>query len=693
MQQKKLSCVLITLFAPVFLANTHAESGQKDSLRIYNLNEVVVSATKIPQPIIGVPQRIEVIPLFRLHSAPALSSDDVLNQISGINLRRTMGILSRKTLVSVRGMGNEQGRTLILIDGVPVNKASTGSVNLNQINPDLIERIEVVKGPGSSLYGGNAMGGIVNMVTRKAHLTPEGSVGFLWGEMGTIAAKAALSGKRNGLSGYLNGFYQKSNGYNSTPPAERSEETIRSFLNEFGLSATLGYDISTQQMLEGNFQFYNGKRGDGSRYFFADPEKESLDLYNRYKEYDYRLIYRGDLENMHWTLSGSFGQENYLEKKAKGSSLYDVACIRRDWHVRGDGYGKIGENNLLSMGIEVKGGYVNGKDVYQSSTDIVIDRGKSTLFGVWLQDEISLLDNKIRIIPSLRYDYARIHDGGFFIEGGTAVTEIYMPFTGKLRGDNWHAISPKVCLQYQFNESDRIFANTGWGFRPGNLEDMVRTGPVQGGVVLANTALKPEHINTTEVGGDFSFLNVFTLSPSFYYSSGRDFIYNVNTGETILMGKKERPIFRKENIARVEILGAEADLNGAFSDQFNMYVNYSYTRSKIKKGTASISGVETDLKGNNLTYTPRTKICTGATWRPSIVNVNVAYVQYGKQYINDLNTEQLPAFGTVDAKIWRTFYNSLTLSLNGKNLFNRRVNDNGMMSIGRLLFIEMQFRF
>lgn len=664
-----------------------------DSLRLYNMQEVVVTATRVPQELITVPQRINVLPVYRLNANASLSADDVLNQVSGVNLVRTLGILSKSTLISLRGMGNEQGRTLILIDGVPVNKTSTGSVNLNRISPEMLERIEIVKGTGSSVYGGNAMGGVVNLITRKPTRPLEGAASFTWGEMGTYATNAKVAGVYKHLYFSADGFYQKSNGYNSTPAGERTDEDIRSFLHEYALSGTMGITFAGTHTLEGNVRYYDGTRGNGSRYFFAEPGKGQLDLSNQYKEQDYRLTYRGSSGDTHWTLSGFYGQEKYIETKAKKTDLYDVDCIRRDWNVWVHAYNQSIENNTLSAGLEVKGGYLDGRDVYRTSSDVVIDEGKSWLFGVWLQDEISLLDDRLTIMPSLRLDVARIYDGGFFINEPTSVTDLYMPYTGKLANDTWTALSPKLSLQYRFTDQTRIYANSGWGFRPGNLEDMVRTGPMKGGVILANTKLKPEHISTTEVGGDISFADIFTFSPSLFYSRGRDFIYNVNTGETIMMGKKERPVFAKSNIAKVEIWGGEADLNAAISDHVNLFANYSYTHTWILRGVASIAGEDTDLKGNSLTYVPKMKISAGATWRNRIVNINATYVQYTKQYIDDLNKEQLPAFGVVDAKLWHQFNELVTVSLNGKNLFNRQITDNGIRSMGRMLYAEVRFRF
>lgn len=688
-----LGLILYAAVDPLSAQKLQNEKYEKDSLRIYNMDEVVVTATRVQQELKKIPQRINVVPIYRMQSNPVISVDDVLNQISGITMNRTNGFLSKKSVVSLRGMGFEQGRTLVLIDGIVANKASTGGVNFNQFNPYIVERIEIVKGPGSSLYGGNSMGGTINIINRIPQKKMEGNASFRWGEMGTYATNATIGGKEKQFYYLLNGYYQKSNGYNSMPEADRDSSTIASNLNEFGFNGNMGIGITKDQILEITAAYYNGLRGNGSRYFYKDPYKGSLNLFNHYKEQSYRLLYKGKTNEWNWKLSGAFGQEDYLEKKSKGSDLYDIDCIRRDWSAWGNAHYEIMPDNLLGFGVEVKGGYVDGQDRYVTATDVVINRGKNTLFGFWAQDEISLLDDRMKIIPSLRYDFAHLHDAGFYIENPTSVTNIYEPYTGKLTGKSWHALSPKLSILYRFDDYNRIFANTGWGFRPGTLENMTRTGPISGGVVVANPNLKPEKIQTTEIGGDWYFLNRFTLSPSAYFSAGRNFIYNVNTGKTILMGKKERPLLLTSNIAKVHIFGVEADLTAALTDAFNLFANYSYTHSKIHKGTAFISGDEVNLKDHYLTYVPKTKISAGGVWRNRWVSINLAYIQYSSQYADDLNKSKIAPFGTVDVKLWHVFENRFTVSLNGKNLFNRQVDIAGNMSIGRFLFAEVGYKF
>ena len=654
-----------------------------DSLRLYNMQEVVVTATRIPQEIIRIPQRIAVLPMFRYRMNPVISPYDLFNQVSGVTLNRNMAVFSKKSIVSVRGMGNEQGRTLILVDGIPANKASSGGVNLNRIIPQTIDRVEIVKGPGSSLYGGNAMGGTMNIITRHYQNPLEGNASVLWGERGSFGSTVCMGGSAGLFYYAVNGSYLKSNGFNNTPESERDESTIASALDQYTLDGKLGLRVAPGQTVELNAAYYDGTRGDGTRYFYSAPLQGQLDLSNRNQEQNYRLSYQGKGNGKAWYLSGFYNQEKYTEQRAKGTTLYDVRSIRRDWGAWANMHLELWPDNLLALGVEMKGGYVDGRDLYKTSAEKMINRGKSLLMGIWAEDEINLIGERLKLIPSLRFDLAHVYDGGFFVEQAASQTEIYAPYAGPLKTEWWNAVSPKIAMQYLFSPNKRIFLNSGLGFRPGTLEDMTRMGPVNGGVIVPNPDLKPEHVFTSEIGGDAEICRYLTLTSSFFYTYATDFIYTRNTGETILMGKKERPLLQKTNAEKVNIFGIEADAFINVSDHLNFFANYAWTKAEMRK----------EYRGKTLPNVPRNKMAIGGNWINPVISMNATFVQYGSQYLDDQNLQKVSSYGLFDVKLWHLFADKIQVSLNGINLFNRRVNENGSLAPGRFVYGEIRINF
>lgn len=134
---------------------------------VLSIDELVVTASRIPEYMTEIPGRIEVVSLKDIKATSAKSVDELLTQTSGVIVDRSLGIFS-KSVVGIRGIaGGEQGRILVLQNGVPINKTDGGSVNWNRINVNDIQKIEIFKGPGSSIYGSNAMGGVINILTKK----------------------------------------------------------------------------------------------------------------------------------------------------------------------------------------------------------------------------------------------------------------------------------------------------------------------------------------------------------------------------------------------------------------------------------------------------------------------------------------------------------------------------------------------
>lgn len=679
-----------TLFVLAPVCGILAQQG--DTTKFYNLKDVVVSATKSEREMLLTPVRISSVPIQSIRSAPMLSSEDIIKGVSGLVVSRTLGIFDKNASVTARGLGKEQARTLIMIDGIPINKASTGSANFSMINTALIDRVEVVKGPNSNIFGGNAMGGSVNFITREPS---EGFRSFIqtdYGSYNTVGTKASATYSHKGFFGGASAFARKSDGYN--PYDNPDSSTIAASLTEKSAGAFAGYKFGGNSMVKAEFNITDALRGKGERLYTSSGV---IDGTNHYTNRNYRLSYSGKSGASDWNLTAFLSTENYSEIKWKGSDIFDVIVDRKDYGVWASySYSGI-KNHSIGAGIEYKGGFVDGADDYRTSTDVVINRGKSNGFSLYVLDEISLKGGRITIVPSVRGDIVNVYDGGFFTEGATGITSYLQPYTGSLENTTWSAFSPKLAARYGIGSQSRIYASASRGFRPGSLEDMTRTGAISGGVILANTALRPEFINTYEAGADLTLAEGLVFSPTVYYSDGTDFHYAVNTGQTIRIGSKNRPLLRMQNVGKVEIYGAEADLNWSPLAGLDLFANYTYTHSVIAQYDADPQTGNTDITGKFLTFTPKHMINAGATSRNRFVNVTINWRHTSSQFMDTMNSpdsgsyiNNIPALDIVDAKIWRGLGKNFVLSLGVNNLLNKTyVNTSGHRSIGRYLFTQI----
>lgn len=126
---------------------------------------LVVSATRIPVDLKSAPASVDLITAEDLEHMALFTVDEALRRSAGVMDRRTKGFMETTPALTIRGFANARDN-LVLVDGVPQNDSRNGQVNWTMIDSESIERVELVRGPFSSLYGGNAMGGVVSIITR-----------------------------------------------------------------------------------------------------------------------------------------------------------------------------------------------------------------------------------------------------------------------------------------------------------------------------------------------------------------------------------------------------------------------------------------------------------------------------------------------------------------------------------------------
>ena len=147
--------------AVMLLSNTAWASPAESSDDV--LDSIVITATKTEAEVKDIPASVSVITADDIARANVKSVEDILRYQTGFAVKDMGGM--KATKVSMRGMS--QNGVLVMVDGVSVNNGYTGGANWSSVPVEMIERIEVVRGAGSALYGSNAMGGVVNIITKQ----------------------------------------------------------------------------------------------------------------------------------------------------------------------------------------------------------------------------------------------------------------------------------------------------------------------------------------------------------------------------------------------------------------------------------------------------------------------------------------------------------------------------------------------
>ena len=650
------------------------------------MDAVLITATKSNRTLREIPGRATYINNETLETAPSQKIDDILSRVSGLNVSRSTGIYSMRPTVTLRGLsGDEQGRTLVLIDGVPVNMSDNGDVNWNRINTQDIDHIEVFKGPGSSLYGNNAMGGVINIITKKPEKDFDANIGFAYGSLNTIKQQSQIM-IRNKDHYYLNisEFYQKSDGYNNIPEEDRDnpDYSIKRNLEELGTAIKIGRNKQELLNWEVQYDFYRDKRGEGVQ--IITPEG----VYRQFNTQLIKGIIKGGKDRFNYSWSNYYQYQNYIdinENMRNGNySRYDVNSDREDWGSIFNINYKLLKNNTITGGFEFKNGSVDAGDYYQTPNgaglyDSVLNAGKMRFLASYIQNELTFLKKKLILVAGLRFDHVTFYDGSFY---NSSPWNNNVP---ELNENSWSELSPRIALRAFPDSKLSSYVSYAHGFRASILDDLCRSGWMWVGPKYANPELGPEYIDNYEIGFDINLTKNIEFSPSFFYSIGKDFLYYVATGDSLY----GRSVYQRQNVSEVEIKGFELDLNAKINDSWAFFSNYSFNESKITRFEEN-----KDLENKYLKYTPKQSIKSGLSWIYKKFNASFAMNYKDMQFSTDDNSQKIDAYISCDLRASVKINKDYYLGLSVFDLFdNQHMESAQYLSPGRLIYLEANIHF
>lgn len=662
--------------------------------KVKEVKDVVVTASRKIQAIEEVPGRIDIIGKNALNIFASTNLDDMLRAVSNVNVNRSWGIFSRNSAVNMRGIDGS-ARVLILLDGVPLNKSAGGSINWHLIRPETVEKIEVAKGPASSVYGNNAMTGVINLITKRPRKPLSGEAGLFYGSFNTYGGNITIGGDlsqgKQGFYWQLNGFYREGDGYNLYPEDQRDSTTIDAFLEEKNASAMIGYRFNDKHRIEADYNFHKDRRSEGVRVYTDDG------TFNKIHTDYFRLKYTGDFNKVNVSANAFYHIENLIDQdeKVNNSGIYKFSAKDQKTTDKGlwvSSSVDFSENHNFVTGFDIKHGYFSAIDAYKSSTDLIDRQGESLFFALFVHDEIRLLDKHLTLLTALRVDFSNFYNGNILVETPTSATGFKSPFEDDYDKESWTAFSPKMALKYKFSDVFRAYTSYSVGFMPPKLDDMCSSRAIRKGFKIANPKLKPEYLTNYEIGVDFKPLNNISITSSIYYSIGKNFQYLLNTGEYITSPGDDIPIMQKDNITEVAVKGFEVNLNWHITDNFNFKTNYNYNDSEITAFENEKS--DTDLTGKKLMEVPKNQFYNALDYSYKNISASLIYAYTGEQWFDDENTILVDSYDSFDIKVSYMAFRHLLLSLTIQNTFdNEFIDKKGLLAPGRFVLGEIKYRF
>lgn len=603
-----------------------AFAAEADNYDEYSGADYVVTATKTQLEKKEVPQSVEVITQEDIKNTAAYNVRDALRFATNIDVQE-VGMTGN--VVMVRGM--ESKHTLILVDGRRMAAENTGSTmnayELSRINLADVERIEVIRGNGSALYGSDAMGGVINIITKKANQehasigahtgTKEMGTNFYYssGRQGKVSVKA--SGGIEDVRKEVSGYYNKTKGYDTS---SSNMYGPRRFLN---LGFDYAFDANRGLALDLNFM----------REQFTSNSSEGTDkgVYNYdNNRSDYALTYYGKDNKNDYNLRMYYNTLKKSNVTNENNAITDFDHTSYDTLVfEGKNSMKLNDKNTMTYGAEwtttnMRGTrFGGGGDNKYSETFAGITKAGSEkdvdTYAAYLQDEWKITD-KWLLIPAVRFD----HHNAF--------------------GSH---TSPKIGTTYSFSDNSRFKVNYGKSFRAPTVYELYSTMDKRMGMmnvqVLGNPDLKPEKATNFDIGFEAE-QGKWSGKLGYYHNEIDNLIDSDMFYRGYVPGVGMVVKSKYYNVGEVEISGAEAEVGYNFNDNWNVKATYNYTDAKDKTTNARLNNRARQNGVVQLSYTDNAELPFTATlW-------SKWYVDYLYKVSSNVNTYTFNTFNFVADK-------------------------------------------
>jgi iron complex outermembrane receptor protein len=653
------------------------------------IDEIIITATRTERKLNDIPGQVELISSKKIENFPVNNVDDILKIVANVYVNRSWGIFSKNSSVTMRGLEGSD-RTLVMIDGVPKNKLSGAPVNWHSINSDNVERIEVTKGPASTLYGNNAMGGVINIITKKPVLPLEGSVKVFGGRYNTFGGSLNLMGSEikqdKGLYWDFNAIYRKGDGYIFELPENLDETDVPTYLQEYGAGTKIGYQFNKANSFELIYDYYDELRGAGRQIF------EEAGSFDKFITNSIKGRYIGDFRNSKLQILSYYQYEDYNNQKEAINDyneykLSDANTYKSDYGTWITWSKLFFKHHHISLGGEIKYGSVLGDEIYRTSPDIINYNGFMGNYALFLQDEMSFVSDRLKVIFGIRNDLITFISGEQQITDPSKATGFVDSFYESFRPNNWNAISPKLAFLYHLNNNSEVYLSYSTGIKPPKLDDLCKSGKINKGFRLANPELKPETLTNYEIGYKVLLSEKIYINTAIYYSVGNDFQYLVGTGDSIDTGSSElKPVLYRANVSTIGIKGAEMMCNYKISKNITFYLSYAYNDSKILKYQTDSLNPLKDLSGLYIVEVSPHLFYAGTDWNNKFFSANINCNYVGEQWYDDENSSKIEDYFIVNMKLSKQLKKKFKIYLDIQNLLDiDYIDRKGQVSPGRFI--------
>jgi outer membrane receptor for ferrienterochelin and colicin len=512
---RSIASILICGAPIISLAADEGERATEESL----FEEVaVVSASRVSQPISDAPGTIVAITHDQLVAMGARTLNDALRFVPGFDVRSS-GMYQYDAIRGLAGI-EDCKRVLWMIDGRPVNRVIRSDFNPGlAIDVDRIQQVEVIRGPGSALYGPNAFSGVVNIITRAPGNSSGSALGVVAGTAGVWSPTVDVGWDRGAWTYGVSGMVHRWDSY------------VGSTVNN---SDFMHQDEINFRAARGPFSFATGysRVDEGDSMEIEDPATNESIQHGWYAD-----------AQANWDLSPasslSLRASNWLQDEWMQTAGYETTIHERFSLGEIVYRASLGDRHSLAIGAEHR---------RQFATALPIGDRATTNMAAFLQDTIALAPDWTATVGA-RYDAHSTY------------------------GD---VTSPRVALIRHLSNGARLKASYGEAFRAPDICALYANVPLTENLwVIGNPDLRPERLKTLELGGSWRASVASSLDVTMFYTKAKDLVLRAN-----LWGPGGIGLTQSQNMASATIYGGEISLNFMSRSGNRSFLNYSYQHAR-----------------------------------------------------------------------------------------------------------------
>ncbi len=553
---------LFLLFPSAFLyaqenVISEEEEGTSD---LFELDAIVVTASKVKQPVEDIPKHVTVITSEDIQESTAKNIIDLLAQESGISVRSALGN-DKQSVVDIRGMGDTAAsNVIVMVDDLMINAPDQSGPSISSVPIEQIERIEIVRGAGSVVYGSGAVGGVINIITKKPGKARSAQLFSSYGSYNTYDNRVSLGGSLKSVNLNLNAGHYDSDGYRDNGFFRKKDISAKSnyvFNDRFSFNASGFYyeddyglpgPVSKEDINSRSRRVKTDRPNDSGETtqtigrFELDMDFEkwgTLNLKRGYISRDNRYIIG---------LNPQISRNDQKDKIDEDTRQFDLNYVKN--------YPFGGHQQMFQLGID----HYKTEYYREERSDGPRKNSETESFGVFINNQWAIIEN-LTINAGSRYNN---YQGRFRNDERKLFDNEKIWVNGDTTKSEWDNSAYSFGFAYSITPETSFFSSYATSFRIPNVDEFAES----------EKGLKPQEGDHFEIGGRRQFGSFLSMSIALFDIRIDDEIYYSDINRNY----DERTIRQ----------GIESDFTLYPTEDIRLWGNYTYTKAEFEKTNATI---------------------------------------------------------------------------------------------------------